>query len=188
MAPRTKNQMLVEYRQEIAYRPEADVGQFEYHPHKSRKVNKLGHGRPRKRPSIHDPGILEKISARIISGDGILSIMDDDDYEFPTRREFYKETCYNPTSRFSLGIRLAREAAHFALNDVMRHLVDQIDADNVNAIKAKLDWFKWHLGNLYPEIYGDKRQIKFDNESSKKVIDLSEDEFAEIAQRIRDDI
>lgn len=168
------------------YRPESEErGVVVYDAHASYKENSLG-GRPRLRPSIHDAGMLELIASRIIEGHGVLSFMQDDAYQFPCRSEFYRELSMNPNSRFSTGIRLAREAAHYAINDYMRQLVDSIDPDNKDAIKAKLAWFQWHLGNLYPEIYGEKRQLNIHNDTPAP--DMTPKEFEDIAFRVVEDV
>lgn len=172
------------------YRPDVDDvgnGTIEYSPYKSRKVNSQG-GRPRLRPSIHDPGMLEKIAARIIRGDGILSFMEDKEYKFPCRSEFYKELSLNPNSKFSTGIRLAREAAHYAINDFMRQMVDTMKPEDKDIVKVRLDWYKWHLGNLYPEIYGEKRQISMRSASDKQPVDITPREFEDIAYKIVEDV
>lgn len=163
------------------------AGTIEHHAYSTRKVNSLG-GRPRKRPSIHDPGILEAIAARIIRGDGVLSILEDKEYKFPTRKEFYLETSTNPNSKFSLGIKLAREAAHYAINDLMRNMVDKMSPAEKDVVKVRLDWYKWHLGNLFPEIYGEKRMLNFGNANDKTPVDLNKSEFEDIAYKIVEDV
>jgi len=158
-------------------------GEIAYTSYGGVRINTMG--RPRIRPRVSDPGVLERICEKLIMGHGLFGILKH--ISFPSAKDVYKELAANPQGDFARGIAYARELAHTAIMDHCMDLAEQITEDNYNSVKAKLDWYKWHQARLHPTMYGDKVMHDITTRNARPV-ELTKDEFTDIAYRIVDEV
>lgn len=112
-------------------------------------------GRPRVRPSIYDPGMLDKVCDELIAGRSILKICESED--FPHHVEIYREMHRHP-DLFQV-IAKAREAQQDFIADELIEMADLATPEDVNVVKLRIWARQWRAAKLAPKKYGDKQVV-----------------------------
>lgn len=116
---------------------------------------KRGRGRPRIRPSIYDPGMLDKVCDELIVGRSIRQACEPDD--MPNFVEIYREMhrdqdLYNAIAR-------AREAQQEFIADDIVEQADLATPEDHNVVKLRIWARQWRAAKLAPKKYGDKQVV-----------------------------
>ncbi len=129
-----------------------DVREFSYGPSKGKL---LVSPVPRKRPRPTDPGVLDRICAKLIAGES-LERMCREDMTLPLAREVYYEVAMDETGDFAMQYRRAREAQQDAIVDSTLDLAEGANEVNYNALGLQIKTRQWYASRVAPKKYGDK--------------------------------
>ena len=116
---------------------------------------KRGRGRPRMRPSIYDPGMMEKVCDELVAGRSLIKICQDE--QFPNHVEIYREMHRHPD--LFTAITKAREAQQDFIADDIVEQADLATPEDHNVVKLRIWARQWRAAKLAPKKYGDKQVV-----------------------------
>jgi hypothetical protein len=150
-------------------------------------------GRPRIRPRVTDPGILDRICSGLIEGKSITDVCEPQD--MPHWTDVYKEMAKDRDSDFTKAIAHAREAQQEAIIDGTVALADKATVEDVNVVKLRIWARQWRAAKLAPKKYGDKTvtevtganggAIKLEAQRSVVLENLDDESLAQVEQALR---
>ena len=135
-------------------------------------------GRPRVRPSSHDPAVLDELCARIAEGRGIKEVCRDED--MPSNSEVFRRMANEPD--FAARIARAREAQQDAVAENIVEMADSATSDNWQVVKLRIWARQWRAARLAPKKYGERTTQTI--EGGDKPLEVREVSQTEIARRL----
>ena len=141
---------------------------------------KRGRGRPRMRPSIHDPGMLDKVCDELIVGKSIRQACEPED--MPNFIEIYREMhrdqdLYNAIAR-------AREAQQEFIADDIVEQADLATPEDHNVVKLRIWARQWRAAKLAPKKYGDKQVVDITQNINIAVVQA--EQLMQLSQRAKE--
>lgn len=139
-------------------------------------------GRPRTRPSIYDPGMIEKVCDELVAGRSILKICEDP--AFPNHIEIYREMHRHPD--LFQDIARAREAQQDAIVDELIEMADLATPEDYNVVKLRIWARQWRAAKLAPKKYGDKQVVDITQNINIAVVQA--EQLMQLSQRAKEAI
>jgi hypothetical protein len=96
--------------------------------------------------------MLEKICARLVSGEGLVSI--GKDQTMPEASQIYR--CMAVNAEFATAIARAREAQQDAVAENIVEMADNATVENWQVVKLRIHTRQWRAAKLAAKKYGDK--------------------------------
>lgn len=143
---------------------------------------KRGRGRPRTRPSIYDPGMMEKICDELIAGRSLIKICQDE--AFPNHVEIYREMHRHPD--LFTAITNAREAQQEFIADELIEMADLATPEDHNVVKLRIWARQWRAAKLAPKKYGDKQVVDITQNINIAVVQA--EQLMQLSQRAKEAI
>lgn len=138
------------------------------------------------RPKIEDPGVLDAVCEELVMGKGLYKICEDKN--FPTLRNIYGTIARNPDGSVARRIMQARDQQQDAIMDLIRSLGDQMNDANYSAMSARIRNLQWLAAKLAPKRYGDKADPLMIDNRQQVVINITQNNYEEISQRLLTDV
>jgi hypothetical protein len=117
------------------------------------------------RPSIETPEILEEFIARIISGEAIYKICQDE--SMPTKDNIYRTVAKNPD--IATSIARAKVLQQDAIIEDCRRIADNATPEDVQVAKLQIWQRQWEAARLNARKYGDKLSLGGDKDNPLQI-------------------
>ena len=111
-------------------------------------------GRPRVRPRLTDPGVIDLLCERLICGQSMVDACTPIDV--PTDQVVYAVMAQDPD--FRAVIARAREAQQHAIIDQTVDMADKATIEDWQVVRLRIWARQWRAGKLSPKIYGERVQ------------------------------
>ncbi len=137
------------------------------------------------RPTLYTPELASKICQEIGKGKSLTSVLKDDDMPGMTAvfdwlikyEDFAKNYARATNERVEVRIEKAFDIADDAINDYMEDNYEkgktpgyQLNGENIQRSKLRVDLIKWYASRMLPKKYGDKLDVTSDGEKLEGLV------------------